>query len=1533
MKKTLLLFLPFLSFSQVNLVKWNAASTTNRNTPAYDNTLLYPTASVADFNVSSGLSLSYNDTWESGNPFFMVGNWPTAQQNEGSYDSNKYIEFKITPTSTRKIDLSTFNFTYRSQGGTNEKFQIQYSKDNTFSTNVKTLVPETISSTNWTTINPAFSPEINPVLPGEIVYVRVYVYNSSNNFHFRTGVSTSNTPPVISGTVSAFDSSKLLAINDYLSTKKETAINISPLSNDVKKENVTSLIISTPPSASQGTAILNPDKTITFNPAKNFTGKATFKYTISDGTNPSSEGTIEVTISDVTPESLVIWNAKTSSDLNKPTVYSPYVTAANVTNFGIPAIGYNNNEDSNNPFYTTSNWPNTQQNGGSYDPAKYIEFKMTADSNHKVDLSTFGFTYRAQGGSTQKIRITYSKNSTFSSTDKVLLAETTTSTTWTTITPAFASDLNTLLAGETIYIRVHVYNTYDAFHFRTKTAINGAIKDINTLTANNDDLSTPVNQAVTVPILSNDVVGGSAIQQITVTQPTNGTVTVNGTSSVTFTPASTFTGTTSFTYTLKNANSNYSSATVGVTGTAAVCAATPTAGTNYWKGFVYTYTGNTPATTTYVGSVAEKAIFDRNIADGTITGDTSVEANTFCGTVPSDKFFVRYLMKATTTADTYNITIGGDDGVRLYVDGTLVPVAPANSWTDHSYVTYSAQYTFTAGTHDFVLEYYENAGSSRVSFTYGAVKGSYATLPYGDNKWNVYGFNLPDISLPAAAYAGTYVDNNLNINTQSFWDRTKSPSYYSGWQGAPMNVDQFAITYKRQGFPCGRYQIQLINCDDVGEIYIDGVKVFTQSGYTNTAALINSGQQYTLNKNSKIEVRLREDNGDANLAINLIDVPFNYDGSTAPPANSSIIINNNLTLSNDLEVCSCTVAAGKTLTIATDKVLTVNENIVVNSTGKIVVQNSGSLVQTNNSSTYTGDATSFDLYRNTTPVNRFDFTYWSSPVSGQTLYNLSPNTLSDKYLEYDSSIDNWKYLTGGNYVMQPGKGYIVRAPSSLAVSGNPQVFQGKFSGVPNNGIISTPVINKAGNTATTNLLGNPYPSALNADQFYADNSSVIKGTFYLWTHSITVVPDANGYYSYSDSNYISYNATGATGTGETTNCTTCGGTKLNGNIASGQGFFVEAKTSGNVVFNNALRVKTTASNNQFSRMAKTTTVEKNRVWLNLKNSDGAYNEMLLGYVTGATNDLDDAYDGSSYASGTALYSILGENNLVIQGRALPFEEQKETIPLGYIASSATDYTIGIESVDGLFQDKNVYLLDKKNNVVTNLAESRYTFATEPGTFNDRFVLSFYKKTTETVTPPVVTEPKDPVTETPPVVTEPKDPVTETPPVVTEPKDPVTETPPVVTEPKDPVTETPPVVTEPKDPVTETPPVVTEPKDPVTETPPVVTDPKDPTTEPPVVTLPGGNPGPDNPTLEVPGTPEISKKEMIIYQSNNQILIESDLLNIESVYVYDILGKNIYAKENIHNTSYSTNQLSIQNQVIIVKVRTEDNKIITKKVIF
>ncbi|MFC5980543.1 PA14 domain-containing protein, partial [Flavobacterium salmonis] len=435
-----------------------------------------------------------------------------------------------------------------------------------------------------------------------------------------------------------------------------------------------------------------------------------------------------------------------------------------------------------------------------------------------------------------------------------------------------------------------------------------------------------------------------------------------------------------------------------------VCTATTeTPGNNYWKGYVYTYNG-TPTATTYIGSVAEKPVFDRNVATGTITGDSSVEANNFCGPAPSDNFFVRYLMNVTLAeAGNYVITVGGDDGYRLYIDNVLV--TSLSNWGDHSYTYNFTTQTLTAGSHIFKLEYYENGGDSRVSFSYGLPKGD-PNLPFGDKVWNVYGFIKANLDFTNTelrdSYAGYYIDPNINIQSQTFWNKTQSPSVNnSAWNGAPIQVDYFTMTYKRKGFPCGRYQIQLVNCDDVAQIYIDGSLIFTQA-YTTTGTIINSGAYYTLNKNSEVEIRLREDAGDANVAFNFIDVPFAYDGSTAPPSGTSIAVSQDSILANSAEVCSCYISSGKTLTVPADVTLSVIETIDVKTDGKLVIKNNGSLLQDTNG-LYIGAANSFIMERTSFPMKNFDATYWSSPVVGQTLVGLSPNTLSDKYIAYYDS--------------------------------------------------------------------------------------------------------------------------------------------------------------------------------------------------------------------------------------------------------------------------------------------------------------------------------------------------------------------------------------------------------------------------------------------------------------------------------------------------------------------------------------------------
>ncbi|RYJ39484.1 RemA [Flavobacterium anhuiense] len=744
-------------------------------------------------------------------------------------------------------------------------------------------------------------------------------------------------------------------------------------------------------------------------------------------------------------------------------------------------------------------------------------------------------------------------------------------------------------------------------------------------------------------------------------------------------------------------------------------------GANIWNGYVYKITDNAalppnisypalPNTSvaTYIGTVTENKNFDRNIGGSTITGETS---NFSCDEAPSDRFFVRYKMLADISeAGLYNFDIGSDDGVRLYIDDAAVPVV--SRWNGHGFTIDYATQNLTVGQHKFVLEYYEDGGDSRVSFFFGIPKGN--PSEYGDKVWNVYGYVNNDISLTNVRYAGYYVDPNLNLDSTNYWPKDKSPSSATIWQGSQIPDNSFTAVFKRKGFDCGSYQLQHVNHDDAIEIYIDDILIYSQNGWNNNSFPINNNQLYALNNNSRVEIRLREDGGDANLGINFNKTDIVYDGTGTIPNGSAVIINQNTVLESDLTVCSCTINPNVTLTVKKDVTLTVDENINVGAGAKLLIQSGGSLLQTSTSKTnFTGSPESFEIQR-TTSIRRFDLTYWSSPVDNKDfkMNTLSPETLYDKFFYWTSDF-KWATDLYGKMTMEPTKGYSIRGPQSFN-NQIPSEFTGKFYGTPNNGDFTIPT------TADKYyLIGNPYPSAIDGRKFIRDNGDV--GPLYFWTHvSLPKKENGSNTAKYSSPDYAILTLFGSTKA-------TTGGEAPSGYIGVGQAFMLKPKVT-SLRFTNEQRVK--AQNTQFFKTTeKETEIEANRLWLNLSNDEDAFKQLLIGYAEGATNSFDYSYDATTLSSNSYIdfYTINEAKRLTIQARALPFDNT-EIIPLGYKAVAETQLTISIDHADGFFNTQEVYLEDKTTGIVTDLRADNYTFNTAIGTFPDRFVLRYTNKT-------------------------------------------------------------------------------------------------------------------------------------------------------------------------------------------------------------
>ena len=637
---------------------------------------------------------------------------------------------------------------------------------------------------------------------------------------------------------------------------------------------------------------------------------------------------------------------------------------------------------------------------------------------------------------------------------------------------------------------------------------------------------------------------------------------------------------------------------------------------------------------------------------------------------------------------------------------------------------------------------------------------------FGTNEWNVYGYNSGGNSNPSD-YRGYYVQNlgsNAGIDTKVKWSASTSPSAATDWQGCPVNNDGFTMVHKRKGFPCGRYNIAFTYYDeDTVVIITDATGTTTTlnfagsyNGGVGLSQPINGSTTYALDANSTIEIRTTDitSSSEAKLGITITGASTSiYNGTWNQEASyTDIEIQSDYNLPADITVCTCTVVDGKTFTVPANKTLTVIGNTTAVGTGKFIIENNGGFVQVNDNSTYTGVPTSFTSKRQTQSVYRYDITYWSSPVENFVLKNVSPLTLFDKFFSWNSNTQAWtphKTNVAANLleIMGTGKGYSIRAPQSFNIEGTagalPQTHMAQFIGIPHNGVKQITVSNGAENR--WNMIGNPYPSALNIAEFLEVNKDVVDGTLYFWTHKTPVILNSPNpdFALYSATDYVAVNLSGNISNGNDAGVVASApsGNSLGVNtgddflnVASGQAFFIKGKETGaisnQVTFNNKMRVRTGGENAQFFKPGVTTPVNnwqntgKHRIWLNATTSQNDFNQTLVGYIQNATNGLDWGYDGQSLSNGAiSIYSILNDQKLSIQARSLPFITQDE-VPLGYSTTRTGTARITLDKVDGLFQGQDIYLEDNLLNVVHNLKNASYTFDIVPGTFNDRFVLRY-----------------------------------------------------------------------------------------------------------------------------------------------------------------------------------------------------------------
>jgi len=465
-----------------------------------------------------------------------------------------------------------------------------------------------------------------------------------------------------------------------------------------------------------------------------------------------------------------------------------------------------------------------------------------------------------------------------------------------------------------------------------------------------------------------------------------------------------------------------------------------------------------------------------------------------------------------------------------------------------------------------------------------------------------------------------------------------------------------------------------------------------------------------------------------------------------PDINRNATINHDYDTSIDGNFESCNLIINKTkiLNIGANNYVSIKNDLTVK--GLLEVEHEGSLLMIDDLGIVSNTG-SINIHKTTTTLKRFDFTYWSSPVTDAILEDVFAASPQNSFFKFNTQtfndLDNngiddenndWQRASG---MMEIGKAYTAMAPDSNPFIDKQSVI---FSGEINNGIIKVPLNLSQDNSNDLddwNLIGNPYPSALDAELLLnnLNNQTLISGTIYLWTHNTPFQSDVN-VQKYSSNDYAMYNV----GTGGI--AAVSQGAEPTQYIASGQGFFAEAIQAGDLEFNNSMRVRIN-NNNFFKQIRSKNEVSiPNKIWLNMYNDQGAFSQILIGFIEGASSSFESKYDGLRFAGNNFLsfYSIADEQKLAIQGTSLFSEDS--IIELGFTTKIKEEVTlkIGIDHIEGALQKREIYLYDKLLNITHNLKLADYHFVSKTtGSFEDRFVLKFNEEITDPVEAKLVKE--------------------------------------------------------------------------------------------------------------------------------------------------------------------------------------------------
>jgi hypothetical protein len=221
-----------------------------------------------------------------------------------------------------------------------------------------------------------------------------------------------------------------------------------------------------------------------------------------------------------------------------------------------------------------------------------------------------------------------------------------------------------------------------------------------------------------------------------------------------------------------------------------------------------------------------------------------------------------------TVANLSNTTVTPSSAVNIVTDctnaGTTLIASGANSYTWSPTTGLSSSTGFSVVAKPLVTTTYTVSGNNNCSSNSASATITVSPITpsssFPSGKWNVYGFNSTSVG---SNYQGFYSENGtgesgLSFDTRTRWssnDAVSNANSSSGtlWQGCPMNSRGTSLSFKRTGFACALYQIDIPAHVDGFSLFINGIKVAEHNGGGDSHSNLWTG---VLNANSTVEWQL-----------------------------------------------------------------------------------------------------------------------------------------------------------------------------------------------------------------------------------------------------------------------------------------------------------------------------------------------------------------------------------------------------------------------------------------------------------------------------------------------------------------------------------------------------------------------------------------------------------------------------------------------------------------------------------------------------